>query len=163
MKRTTWSSHRHRLSVWQNLQSPLYKTLNKWGIERNSPNLKKSIYKKPTANIILNTEMVSSDLAKYQVILDKGEEKTSRLERSKTISVHRWHEIVIENLTKSTNTQKQKQKMSSATMEDAKLYKNYLYFCILIMSNSKWNLQMIPLILVSKGIRHLGINLTIKT
>ena len=81
--------------------------------------------------------MVSSDLAKYQVILDKGEEKTSRLERSKTISVHRWHEIVIENLTKSTNTQKQKQKMSSATMEDAKLYKNYLYFCILIMSNSK--------------------------
>ena len=53
--------------------------------------------------------------------------------------------------------------MSSATLEDAKLYKNSLYFCILVMSNSKWNLQMIPLTLVSKGIRHLGINLTIKT
>lgn len=44
-------------------------------IERNFPNLKKSIYKKPTANIILNTEMISSDLAKYQVILDKGKKR----------------------------------------------------------------------------------------
>jgi len=41
--------------------------------------------------------------------------------------------------------------MSSATLEDAKLYKNYLYSCTLVISNSKWNLEMIPFTLLLKG------------
>ena len=51
--------------AFDKIQHPLMiKTLSKLGIERNFLNLIKNIYKKPTANIILNGEKLESFLLK---------------------------------------------------------------------------------------------------
>ena len=164
----------------------MIKTLQKMGIEGTYVNIVKARYDKPTANIILNGEKLSSiqpmirnktrvstfttviqhssGSANYgNQIRKRNKNNPDQKRRSKALTVCRWHDTVHrtkDSIRKLLELVNESDKVAGYKINTQKS----LAFLYTNNENSEWEIrESIPFTIAAKRIKYLGINLPKET